>query len=452
VSFGESVTRRLSSKYGFDYEDALSFLNLGDIELTSVGRVSKPKSLVEKVEKVAKSVRLVPSIALPFCGAVNADWCFGIRPTHDLYAQCTSVKMSDSDYCRNCHKQCESNSSGKPKYGDINDRLSAGSNYEVKGRKPCPYGSVMVRLNITREQAELEASKFGWTIPESEFGLKVSGRGRPKTDKSKSDKVSDDGAKKSRGRPSKDKKVVSDGDGSDVIAALVAKAKANASDDASSDEDASSPAVVVTKKIVPKKTKAKVVENVVVAVAEAVAEESASAEESADEYGDDETNYEAEAAAAAALEAERIAKVAADAEAKLKADAAKVAAAKVAKVAAAKLKAETAAKAKAEAEAKAKAEAAAKLKAEAAAKVSGDLEEESVENSDSDDEEDDGVEVEVKAWTHKGKKYLKSTLNKVYDSKTQKPIGMWNEETDTIDPLDEEEEEDEEEEDEEEDE
>jgi hypothetical protein len=154
----------------------------------------------------------------------------------------------------------------------------------------------------------------------------------------------------------------------------------------------------------------------------------------------------------AALEAERIAKVAADAEAKLKADAAKVAAAKVAKVAAAKLKAETAAKAKAEAEAKAKAEAAAKLKAEAAAKVSGDLEEESVENSDSDDEEDDGVEVEVKAWTHKGKKYLKSTLNKVYDSKTQKPIGMWNEETDTIDPLDEEEEEDEEEEDEEEDE
>jgi hypothetical protein len=49
VSFGESVTRRLSSEYGFDYDTALSFLNLRDVSQTSVGDVCKCKCLVGKV-------------------------------------------------------------------------------------------------------------------------------------------------------------------------------------------------------------------------------------------------------------------------------------------------------------------------------------------------------------------------------------------------------------------
>jgi len=45
------------------------------------------------------------------------------------------------------------------------------------------------------------------------------------------------------------------------------------------------------------------------------------------------------------------------------------------------------------------------------------------------------VEVDVKPWYHKGKKYLKSSVNRVYDAKTQERIGIWNEEEDTIEEI-----------------
>ena len=48
----------------------------------------------------------------------------------------------------------------------------------------------------------------------------------------------------------------------------------------------------------------------------------------------------------------------------------------------------------------------------------------------------DEVDVEVKTWYHKGKKYLKSSDNRVYDAKTQERIGIWNEEEDMIEEID----------------
>lgn len=452
VEFGMELTRRLSEAFNFDYDLALSMLNLTGIAVSNASK--RASSVKAGVEKPAKAVRVVPSIPLPFCGVVNADWCFGVRPTHDLYAQCTNAKVSESEYCRNCNKQAESNSSGKPNYGDINDRLSAGDDYEVNGRKACLYGNVMQRLKISREAAESEASKLGWTIPEHQFELKKSGRGRPKASKPEAGKVAEGGEKKSRGRPSKEKKVVSSG-GNDVIAALVAKAKA------SSKGDESEAAALVDKSVSKTKSSgSKKVSIKVAAAAAAASEEKESDDEGvaggeaasgSDEYGagasasnDDDADAKAAAEAEAAAEAAKAAKVA-------EAKAAKAAESKAAK-AAAKAKADAdakaaadaeAAKAAAKAEAKAAAEAEVKAKAAAAAKAasasskskSGDLEEESVEES----EEEEQVEVEVKAWTHKstGKKYLKSTLNKVYDLKTQEAIGMWNEKTDEIEPLDE---------------
>ena len=44
-------------------------------------------------------------------------------------------------------------------------------------------------------------------------------------------------------------------------------------------------------------------------------------------------------------------------------------------------------------------------------------------------------EVEAKTWYHKGKKYLKSSDNRVYDAKTQERIGIWNEEEDMIEEI-----------------
>jgi hypothetical protein len=45
------------------------------------------------------------------------------------------------------------------------------------------------------------------------------------------------------------------------------------------------------------------------------------------------------------------------------------------------------------------------------------------------------VEVELFPWKYKGKNYLKSSDNRVYDIKTQERIGKWNMNTNQIEPL-----------------
>jgi hypothetical protein len=52
-------------------------------------------------------------------------------------------------------------------------------------------------------------------------------------------------------------------------------------------------------------------------------------------------------------------------------------------------------------------------------------------------ESSSGEEVEVKVfpWKYKGKNYLKSSDNRVYDIKTQERIGKWNMNTNQIEPL-----------------
>ena len=48
--------------------------------------------------------------------------------------------------------------------------MAAGNDYEgVKGKKPVKFSVVMEKKGISREEAEREAEKLGWTIPETEF-------------------------------------------------------------------------------------------------------------------------------------------------------------------------------------------------------------------------------------------------------------------------------------------
>ena len=61
----------------------------------------------------------------------------------------------------------------------------------------------MKKLNIDKEEALKEAEKMGWSIPECQFELKSSKRGRPKKDTSaedtESEAGSESGEKKKRG-------------------------------------------------------------------------------------------------------------------------------------------------------------------------------------------------------------------------------------------------------------
>ena len=212
----------LASEYGFDSQEAIRRLGLDTVR---VSRSTKKSAAAAKAPKVAKEKRLVPSIPLPFCGMVKEDWCCGLRLNHGLYSQCTMVKSNGIEFCKTCQKQVEKNENNKPTYGVVEDRMSIGAmEYrDSKGKQVVSYGNVMAKLKITKETAIAEAAKFGFSIPEEQFEERKTMRGRPKKDSSASDTESETGEKK-RGRPKKNKKVVAAEVGSDMIAALVAKA------------------------------------------------------------------------------------------------------------------------------------------------------------------------------------------------------------------------------------
>ena len=212
--FATELIRALSEKYGFDCAAAMNYLNVN--ECKKVG-----KKVGKKVENKIKS--LVPKILLPFCGVVNASWCEGVRSNHNLFIQCTNERSGDL-YCKTCEKQACANSTGKPTYGNINDRRL--SDVTINKKRVSHYGNVMEILKISRDDAVLEASRFGWTIPEEQFAVKKIARGRAKKlvdlNEKKCEKVS---CGRGRGRPKSDKKTVNSSAANDLIGELVKKAK-----------------------------------------------------------------------------------------------------------------------------------------------------------------------------------------------------------------------------------
>ena len=139
-----------------------------------IDKPNKPKPEIDEIDKPKPEKRPSkrPSILLPWTGEICHDWCYGVRLNSGLYTQCTQAKLDNKKYCNYCYKQSETNESGEPTYGCIQDRLKYGLN-EYKepkqGKSPTAYFKIMKRLNITREQAIEEAAKFNLTIPEEQF-------------------------------------------------------------------------------------------------------------------------------------------------------------------------------------------------------------------------------------------------------------------------------------------
>ena len=332
-----------------------------------------------KNERVCK-----PKIALPYCGSLLSGCCMGISLNGRLYTQCLKKAKKGSIWCGTCKKEAEASSSGKPKYGSMEDRMAMGKDWkDSKQRAPVRYSTVMLKKNITKEQAVEEAAKLGWTIPEEEFELEV-----PKKKQGKK-----------RGRPAKTKKVETGGAGDDLIANLVAQAKMENNEDA--DEIAAAKTEVVDKK----------------AAKEAEKEAKKLAKE-AEKLAKKEAKEAEKLAKKQAKEAEKLAKKQAKEAEKLAKEAEKEAK-KLAKKAAKK------------AEKEAKEAEKAKVTKDAVADLQQqmedlELQEEKVVSSQDEDEDEDG-EVEVVKFDHEGKEYLKDCENIVYDMETQDEIGTWNE-------------------------
>ena len=233
-----TTIKKMAQKYGFSEEEALAFMNVSEEVKIVKGKVKEVKEVKEKKVKEKKEKKAGPKIMLPFCGRVVEEWCEGVKLNHGLYNQCTSEKSASEKYCKSCKKQAETNESGKPTLGDINERmLKSSAEYRAeKGKKCVVYSVVMKKLKITKEDAVAEALKFGLEIPEEEFEMPKSQRGRPKkVSESESEKSgSDEGEKKRRGRPKKNKTVADNetDETDDLIASLVAEANALKSDSA----------------------------------------------------------------------------------------------------------------------------------------------------------------------------------------------------------------------------
>jgi len=157
------VVRKLSKKYDFEFDEGVGLLKLSIPTVPVKPLTNKPTN-----------------IPLPFCGVIF-DTCVGIKLNHGLYTQCLS-KRTSGDLCKVCYNQSVKNTSGKPTYGLIHERLDTPymEFKDPKGKCVVNYGNVMEKLGISREQAEDIARKQGIIIPEEQFAVKKKTRGRPK--------------------------------------------------------------------------------------------------------------------------------------------------------------------------------------------------------------------------------------------------------------------------------
>ena len=151
-NYGKRILKEVSKKYNINYEEMLKELGIEVIEV-----------------KMVKKVEVKSKIVLPFVGLMCEENCNGIRLNHGLYTQCTndySIEHNENgnivNVCKTCYKQIEKNSDNKPTYGYIMDRVKLGDKFrDPKGKSPVKYGNIMEKLNITREEAEKEAEKYG---------------------------------------------------------------------------------------------------------------------------------------------------------------------------------------------------------------------------------------------------------------------------------------------------
>ena len=229
---GKGIVELLASKYGFDAAEAFEAISFEVPKKTK--KASEKKDKAEGDDSNKKSKKNGPAIPLPFIGIVKADWCQGIRTNHGLFTQCAQPKPADGDYCPTCKKQADANASGKPTYGNINDRVAAieaGTEWrDPKENKAVGhYANVAAKLKIDLEAAKAECLKvFGVEMPDEQLEVKVTQRGRPKKDASAivSDTDSAASSEKKKGRPKKNKAVIEGGiAGEELISTLVAQAQ-----------------------------------------------------------------------------------------------------------------------------------------------------------------------------------------------------------------------------------
>lgn len=159
----QKIVQFLSEEYKFDADEACEKVKKNQDKL----------NIPQKKTKTKTEEQTRPKVVLPFCGMVQQNWCQAVRKNYGLYTQCSLPKCKDSLYCKTCTKHAQKNN-GVPQNGDVTS---------LPHPKATNYALIMKKLKITREDAEREASKLGWKIPEEQFVETYKKRGRPKRER-----------------------------------------------------------------------------------------------------------------------------------------------------------------------------------------------------------------------------------------------------------------------------
>jgi len=228
VEFALEVIGQLDSEgvLKCSLDEALKMFDFESVKVVSSrSKASKKRESGKVVKKASAKITAKPAVVLPFCGEIQGDWCQGVKFSHGLHTQCTMGPSGEDTYCKTCRKHADNSATGKPPYGDINDRAEFDVDYrDPKGKLTLPYANVVEKLGISMEAAVAAAATLGWTIPAEQLVKRTSKRGRPAKSAAVSDSDSDTEETKKRGRPSKAK--VAAPTQEDQIAQLVAEAYA----------------------------------------------------------------------------------------------------------------------------------------------------------------------------------------------------------------------------------
>ena len=387
------VCKELSAHYGFSYIEAMALLEASEV-------VKAPGKKTTKKEKVVISK---PQIALPFLGVIDG-LCCAVVQDGGLYTQCKKV-AKEGRYCTRCSKQASSESGLK--FGDVFQRVEMGEEWcTPDGKKPKQYGNVMLKKNISREDAVYEAEKFGWDFPLFHFEVETKPKKAPAA---------------KRGRPQKKKNVEVLAEADDLISELITQAQLE--NESVQDEEM----VVVAKK--PKK-----------AVAKKTAEER-EAEKLAKQQAKEAEKLEKQKAREAeklakqqAKEAEKLAKQKAKEAEKLAKQKAKEAEKKTKKMAAKEPEPEVEEPEQEVEEPEQEVEEPELEVEEPEQEVEEpELEEEEEEEEEENEEEEE--EVQVVKFVHNGVTYLRDGDNVLYDMESQEVVGTWDDIIGKITPL-----------------
>ncbi len=192
VDFAVAVINQLANEGALtcSVDEAIRMFDFEGVKVASRRSAAMKKvraSQKSSGKPAAATVRSKPEMVLPFCGVIEPSWCMGVRFNHGLHTQCTNGPMNGCRYCKTCQKSAANSASGKPQYGDIEDRMTGAllEYRDPKGKLTTCYANVAKKLKLDLSRAQEVAQAFGWEIPQDQLEVIKKKTGRPASNKPK---------------------------------------------------------------------------------------------------------------------------------------------------------------------------------------------------------------------------------------------------------------------------